>query len=141
MRDTLALLPFVLVLVACGHEPGPAAPPSPATATGVEVQPTGATSEVSPPAPASPVASSGPHAPPEAGASPAAGETGCGLPVANRYVGRKATPALRAEVAAAIGQRPIRWIAPGDAVTMDFSESRLNMMLDAAGTIVSARCG
>jgi hypothetical protein len=65
----------------------------------------------------------------------------CGADRAARYIGRQATPALRAEVGALVGDRRIRWIAPGDAVTMDFSPSRLNMMLDERATITEARCG
>ena len=39
------------------------------------------------------------------------------------------------------GAKTIRWISPGMAVTMDYSEDRLNLDLDAQGKIVRAHCG
>lgn len=36
---------------------------------------------------------------------------------------------------------PVRVIRPGDAVTMDFSASRLNIALDASDRIVRLSCG
>ena len=35
----------------------------------------------------------------------------------------------------------VRIIKPGDQVTMDFSATRLNIELDAAGMITSMKCG
>jgi len=35
----------------------------------------------------------------------------------------------------------VRIIKPGDQVTMDFSEARLNIDVDAAGVITGLRCG
>lgn len=35
----------------------------------------------------------------------------------------------------------VRIIKPGDQVTMDFQATRLNVDLDAAGTITGLRCG
>ncbi|MEM6729379.1 MAG: I78 family peptidase inhibitor [Pseudomonadota bacterium] len=36
---------------------------------------------------------------------------------------------------------PVRIIRPGDAVTMDFREERLNIALDGAGRVVRVYCG
>ena len=72
---------------------------------------------------------------------PARPASSCGVDRAAAFVGRAAIPAIRAEVAALVGPQTIRWIAPGDVVTMDFNEARLNMMLDASGAIASVRCG
>ena len=65
----------------------------------------------------------------------------CGADKASAYVGRQATPEVRGQVQAAVGPRTIRWIGPDDVVTLDFSDTRLNMMLDAAGRITATRCG
>jgi hypothetical protein len=65
----------------------------------------------------------------------------CGANRAAGYVGRVATPAVRVEVAQAVGHTRIRWIRPGDAVTMDYSEARLNADLDSTGKILGFRCG
>lgn len=37
--------------------------------------------------------------------------------------------------------QPLRIIHPGDAVTMDFSEGRLNILIDAEGRISALNCG
>jgi len=65
----------------------------------------------------------------------------CGADKAAAFVGRQATSAVRAEVAASVGERTIRWIRPGDVVTQDFIETRLNVMLDGKDVITGARCG
>lgn len=75
--------------------------------------------------------------PQPAGASP----TLCGAEKVAGFVGRSATSEVRSAVEKAVGHASIRWIGPGDAVTMDFSESRLNAELDQAGKIVRFRCG
>jgi hypothetical protein len=41
----------------------------------------------------------------------------------------------------ATGSTVVRVVRPGEAVTMDFRADRLTVMLDAAGKVVSARCG
>lgn len=65
----------------------------------------------------------------------------CGLAAAEEFIGRKDTPALRAEVARKVGHTRIRWLPPGTVVTMDYSEDRLNIDIDAGGVVVRARCG
>ena len=65
----------------------------------------------------------------------------CGVDKAAAFVGQVASAEVRGEVAKAVGHDRIRWIAPDTVVTMDFSESRLNMMLDAANRITDAKCG
>ena len=39
------------------------------------------------------------------------------------------------------GARTVRVIRPGDAVTMDYRQDRLNIELDADGKIVRFNCG
>jgi hypothetical protein len=39
------------------------------------------------------------------------------------------------------GSAVVRVVRPGEAVTMDFRADRLTIALDAAGKVLSARCG
>lgn len=65
----------------------------------------------------------------------------CKAAAAGDAIGRKDTPALRAEVASAVGHSRIRWLAPNSAATMDWRPDRLNVDIDAGGVVVRARCG
>lgn len=56
-------------------------------------------------------------------------------------VGRKDTPALRADVAGKVGHSRIRWLPPGTIVTQDLRQDRLNVDIDAGGTFTRLRCG
>ena len=49
--------------------------------------------------------------------------------------------ALDAEALRLSGARRLRWIRPGDMVTMDYSPQRLNIHLDGAGRIERFTCG
>jgi hypothetical protein len=64
----------------------------------------------------------------------------CGASKVAALVSLEATPAVRAQVATKVGHDRIRWIAPGTAVTMDFSPERLNVLLDREDVITGARC-
>ncbi|MET0250860.1 MAG: I78 family peptidase inhibitor [Novosphingobium sp.] len=133
-------LPWAALLVLTGcSDKTPALPKSAPAASAttnakVEPVPVPTTSTPSPPSQALPADTLGSEL-------PAAPGTGCGLDKASSYVGRKADAAARAQVTAAVRERRIRWTGPNDGVTMDFDESRLNMMLDAGGTIIAAKCG
>ena len=59
----------------------------------------------------------------------------------SRLVGRPATPELGAEAQRRSGAARLRFIRPGDVVTMDFSPQRLNIHLDAQGRIDHFICG
>ena len=130
--------PFVflaLALAGCnqvvpGKATASAKPSAPAT-----VATTNATIEPMPGTPAAP----SPGETGTNGSSPAHGE--CGAEKVSHFVGLSATPQLRMEVAKAVGHLSIRWIGAGDAVTMDYSEGRLNADLDDGGKIKSFRCG
>ena len=92
---------------------------------------------------------------PVPGASPSASENAmpakpaddaslaaCGADKAKAFIGRQDRPTTRADLAKLIGHDNIRWIGPDDAVTMDYSEGRLNVMLDAQKrNIVGVKCG
>lgn len=56
-------------------------------------------------------------------------------------VGQIASTAVGTEAMRAADARTIRWIRPGDVVTMDFRTDRLNIDLDAQNRITGFRCG
>lgn len=80
-----------------------------------------------------------PSAPPP----PAAGaEVGaCRGADAEYGVGRAYTDALGVELQGKAGAKGLRVIRPGQAVTMDFRDDRLNVELDAAGKVKRVSCG
>jgi hypothetical protein len=56
-------------------------------------------------------------------------------------VGQPATAALGADAMLRSGVSRLRWIRPGDMVTMDYSAQRLNVHLDARGRVAHFACG
>ena len=56
-------------------------------------------------------------------------------------VGRAPTQELGAEAMRRSGARSLRWIRPGDAVTMDYRPDRLNVRLDASHRVEGFSCG
>ena len=66
---------------------------------------------------------------------------GCKAAAGGEAIGRKDTPALRAEIGRKVGHSRIRWLPPGTIVTQDFRPDRLNIDIDAGGVVVRARCG
>lgn len=77
-----------------------------------------------------------PPAPPPGPAVPAPAEDTCGASSRAALIGQ---PATALELVYILGQ--VRIIRPGDAVTMDFSESRINFDLDSTDRIVRIFCG
>ncbi len=115
MKNTFIALVAGIALMACSPstEPTPAAP----------VEPT-ATAPVEPAPPVSTPAT-----------DPAMADT-CNMAQYTALIGK---PVTDAGVPAA--GPSVRIIKPGDQVTMDFSEARLNIDVDAAGVITGMRCG
>ena len=74
---------------------------------------------------------------------PVYGETGysCAEGRAQVLIGRTATTELGAEALRLTGSRSLRWIRPGDAVTMDFREDRLNIHLGPQNRVTRLTCG
>jgi hypothetical protein len=73
-------------------------------------------------------------------------ESGNGAAVCNSsalgdLIGRAASQELGAEALRRSGARRLRWIRPGDIVTMDYSPQRLNIRLDARNRVESFDCG
>lgn len=65
----------------------------------------------------------------------------CNADPVQNLVGRPATAELGQDALARSNSRGLRWIRPGDAVTMDYREDRLNIHLDARGAVERITCG
>jgi hypothetical protein len=72
---------------------------------------------------------------------PPAAAAKCNAPQAQFAVGQAATPQLAEEARRRSGSSAVRVIKPGDMVTLEFSEQRLNLEVDAANRVLKARCG
>lgn len=60
---------------------------------------------------------------------------------AERFVGRAGTPPVAEKAREAAGAVIVRVLKPGEMVTMEYQEGRLNLMVDVAGKIIGVRCG
>ncbi len=65
----------------------------------------------------------------------------CSLERLPPLVGEPASVELAERAMRLSGARRLRWIRPGDAVTMDYIESRLNVRLDASNRVEAFDCG
>ncbi|MBO9517402.1 MAG: hypothetical protein J7493_04995 [Porphyrobacter sp.] len=98
--------------------------------------------ETSPPAEAAPSPAATtvtPMVPPVAADTEA--EDKCGAVKLDRWLNVLPTDTVKAEITSAVGERVIRYYGPDDALTMDFSEERLNAELGADGRIKRFHCG
>lgn len=77
-----------------------------------------------------------PPSPPGGGASGV-----CNAEPAQSGLGQPYADALGAELQAKAGAKVLRVIRPGQAVTMDFRDDRLNVELDASGKVKRVSCG
>jgi hypothetical protein len=77
--------------------------------------------------------------PPIAPEQPPAGT--CHTDRLSRLVGRAATPELGAEAQRRSGALRLRFIRPGDVVTMEIDPQRLDIHLDAQGRVDHFACG
>jgi hypothetical protein len=75
---------------------------------------------------------------PEHGSSPG---FRCEAGKAQALVGQAASAELGARALKLTGARTIRWIRPGDMVTMDYRTDRLNIELDGRNRVAASRCG
>lgn len=75
------------------------------------------------------------------GKDPDAPPDTCGLGKTKRFIGVPAGPEVLAEISTLVGEKNVRAIRPGDAVTMDFRPDRLNVEIGAGGRIERLRCG
>ena len=125
---SIATIALLVVLAACQQgEPSNPTSPTPALAQGNEMPtpPTGEPGAVPPPTTET--------------AEPGADE--CGAGKLDRWLNVLPTDTVKAEIAATVGDRPIRYYGPDDAITMDYSAERLNAELGADGRIKRFRCG
>ena len=65
----------------------------------------------------------------------------CSLSLTRRFIGAQAVAEVRRAIRAIARPHPVRWIAPGQAITTDQSAERLNVILDESGRIAVMRCG
>ncbi len=65
----------------------------------------------------------------------------CDAASLGNLVGRAATRELGAEALRRSGARTLRWMRPGDIVTMEYREDRLNIRLDARNRVEGFTCG
>ncbi len=72
---------------------------------------------------------------------PAVGAGSCRADAAQQLVGQPRSEKLGQDALRLTGAKAIRWIKPGDAVTMDYRTDRLNIDLDEAGKVVRIHCG
>lgn len=75
------------------------------------------------------------------GEPPLMGAGECNAAAAQPLTGQQATTELGAQALRHTGARTLRWIRPGDAVTMDYRTDRLNIELDERGRIARFTCG
>jgi hypothetical protein len=59
----------------------------------------------------------------------------------DRYIGQAATAETGAAILRESRARTLRWIAHGSAVTMDYSEQRVNIKLTPENRIEAVTCG
>ena len=130
LRSSFAAVALIAGLTACnaGGADEPAAPDPVATA--------GETEAVTTPAPSPPNAESSPER-----QSGEADDATCGADKLDRWLNALPTDDVKAEIAATVGERAIRYYTQGDPITMDFSEARLNVELGEDGRIERFRCG
>ncbi|MDQ3287157.1 MAG: I78 family peptidase inhibitor [Pseudomonadota bacterium] len=69
-------------------------------------------------------------------------QTSCDAEAAKpEVVGQTATPEVIQRARTAAGARVVRVIKPGQMVTMEYMEGRLNIDVDDSNVIVNLRCG
>jgi hypothetical protein len=79
--------------------------------------------------------------PPEPATLPAGGPGMCNAEAVRWVIGREPTADVVERARVESRSTTVRVIRPGEVVTMDYREDRLNLDVNAAGAVVSARCG
>ena len=65
----------------------------------------------------------------------------CDAAKIQHLVGRPASAELAGEGQKLSGARVVRWLSPGQIVTMEYRADRLSILLDAANKVSAIRCG
>lgn len=72
--------------------------------------------------------------------APVAPDT-CSLALTARFVGARNVAEVRSAILQVAHLHPVRWIGPGQAITLDHNPQRLNVIVDEHGRIAVMRCG
>ncbi|WP_421846257.1 I78 family peptidase inhibitor [Novosphingobium sp.] len=72
--------------------------------------------------------------------APTAPDT-CSLALTARFVGARDMAEVRNAVRQVARPHPVRWIGPGQPITLDQNPQRLNVIVDENGRIAVMRCG
>ena len=72
---------------------------------------------------------------------PVHGAGRCDAVAAQKLVGQTATADLAAEALRLSDAELMRWLRPGQMVTMEYREDRLNIQLDEQNRVIAIRCG
>lgn len=74
-------------------------------------------------------------------AGAAAAPARCDAAAAQFAVGQSFGPLLERDVRERSGASIVRWLSPGQAVTMEFNPARLNLTLDNRSRVTKVACG
>lgn len=151
LRPALLLACAALTLAACdtAEAPSPDIPSDAASgvATATASEPTATEPGFTPPDGTTPsptaTAAPSPKMTPPVKATPMPDDEAdaCGASKVARWRSDQPSESVLAEIRRASGAQRVRVIRPGDVVTMDYSETRLNVHVGANGRIESFRCG
>lgn len=134
-RPTLALVALATLFAAACQDQAPAGEPTASEGIAVEA------GDESPTPMTLPVRPEETVPPPTTSIETEAGDSQCGADKLGRWLNVLPTEPIKAEIAATVGERPIRYYTQGDPITMDFSAARLNVELGEDGRIKLFRCG
>ena len=73
--------------------------------------------------------------------APESSARSCDASRTQSLVGQSATGEVAAQAQRLSGAGMVRWLQPGQIITMEFRADRLNLVLDAQNRIESIRCG
>ncbi len=76
-----------------------------------------------------------------AAASPPAAAARCNADAVQSAVGQQATPEVVEQARVDAGADTVRTLKPNQAITMEYLEGRLNLLVDDSNVVTGARCG
>ena len=77
----------------------------------------------------------------DAASLPPGSTAGCNAEAAQSAVGKQATDEVIEQARQDAGAQVARVLKPGQMVTMEFREGRLNLQVDASNVVTEVRCG